>query len=382
MAATGDHDAAMDAASNAGDDARMSDSASSDDGGAHAAIRWSQPAKHALLKRLNSGRVVVFSLPTQRGRGAKKTEKTPRQIGWDEVGADLDASMEFKDPKDRLPKGYATGEKCQKQYKALKAALKQKKASPVDVDDPDSSIEQEILHLTKVVMGLEAAAKSKKKQGKVPQQDARPAEIGAHVRAAAMSSRGSKRAAPDLDPPAGEHPDESQEGGQAGEEYAGEEEEWEEGDEMGGPSMSHTRRARRTATADVVQGFDAMGSAINKLVDLSETQINAQVAAQAAEQAHRAEMEAMQARRQQADIDLQQRELEFRMDTRKEDTELRRMELQLSRDQMMETNAKIQKAQLDAQKAQLEALGKQTDFLFKVMANKLGMSFDAPAGSG
>eukprot|EP00899_Mesostigma_viride_P001992 jgi/Mesvir1/11794/Mv00156-RA.1 len=83
-------------------------------------------------------------------------------------------------------------------------------------------------------MGLEAAAKSKKKQGKVPQQDARPAEIGAHVRAAAMSSRGSKRAAPDLDPPAGEHPDESQEGGQAGEEYAGEEEEWEEGDEMGG----------------------------------------------------------------------------------------------------------------------------------------------------
>eukprot|EP00899_Mesostigma_viride_P025718 jgi/Mesvir1/6330/Mv16270-RA.1 len=234
MAATGDHDAAMDAASNAGDDARMSDSASSDDGGSHAAIRWSQPAKHALLKRLNSGRVVVFSLPTQRGRGAKKTEKTPRQIGWDEVGADLDASMEFMDPKDRLPKGYATGEKCQKQYKALKAALKQKKASPVDVDDPDSSIEQEILHLTKVVMGLEAAAKSKKKQGKVPQQDARPAEIGAHVRAAAMSSRGSKRAAPDLDPPAGEHPDESQEGGQAGEEYAGEEEEWEEGDEMGG----------------------------------------------------------------------------------------------------------------------------------------------------
>eukprot|EP00899_Mesostigma_viride_P010948 jgi/Mesvir1/19855/Mv13145-RA.1 len=381
MAATGDHDAAMDAASNAGDDARMSDSASSDDGGAHAAIRWSQPAKQALLKRLSTGRVVVFSLPTQRGRGAKKTEKTPRQIGWDEVGADLDANMEFMDPRDRLPKGYATGEKCQKQYKALKAALKQKKASPVDLDDPDSSIEQEILHFTKVVMGLEAAAKTKKKQGKVPQQDARPAEIGAHVRAAAMSSRGSKRAAPDLDPPAGEHPDESQEGGQAGEEYAGEEEEWEEGDEMGGPSMSHTRRARRTATADVVQGFDAMGSAINKLVDLSETQINAQVAAQAAEQAHRAEMEAMQARRQQADIDLQQRELEFRMDTRKEDTELRRAELQLSRDQM-ETNAKIQKAQLDAQKAQLEALGKQTDFLFKVMANKLGMSFDAPAGSG
>eukprot|EP00899_Mesostigma_viride_P023178 jgi/Mesvir1/4044/Mv04886-RA.1 len=87
--------------------ARMSDSASSDDGGAHdAAMKWSKPAKQALLKRLNTGRVVVFSLPTQRDRGGNKNAKIPRQIVWDEVAADLDTNMEFIEPEDIvLPKG-------------------------------------------------------------------------------------------------------------------------------------------------------------------------------------------------------------------------------------------------------------------------------------
>eukprot|EP00899_Mesostigma_viride_P019590 jgi/Mesvir1/27632/Mv07363-RA.1 len=381
--------------------------------------RWSKAVDHCLLVEMNKKQ--MFGLKTQRGRGRSVNTPTENQLRWWECGKGVLAAMRFLEPKDRVADDMVDPEKLRRRWQHLKTALsahkakeKEKQGQPpgsegmqgqpegdelTEEHEAEKRLEKDILSLTETLVGQEEAAEAKKQQQKSSKartwagESAHGVHIGKHVRACDLGNKGAawsrgKRRAVDVD---GEYDPQGDE-----EEFDPEEEDADsmDDDEDVSGSMPRPWGNRRSSATDTVNFIEVMGGAMDKLAAGNERQMEAYAKEAVAKREYRENVLDLEKRKQAEENEYRGKRLAFDESHAQKEHELQRDRLKLEA-KRVENELDLQrvklahdadrfKAEIELQHARLQAQleeakyarevqVKQTDLMFKIIAQKMNM---------